>query len=391
MNIDLIRFTDKYLGTLLRLALYYYQKIRDLFPQKQNREPFKRILVVKFWGIGNIIRASPTFKAIRKRFPGARITFITLSRNLGIYEGSDLFDEVIYLKLRSVRAFLWDIIRMFFVLRRKKFDLVLDMEPLANFSEIVSFYVGVGARVGFTVPGRRSLFTIKVPFREDEHISRTFFRILSPFGLEIAEDLNPLPVPVSSEDKRYVRDLFESFEIGEDDITIALNVNASEVADARRWPPQNYARLARQLITELGAKLIFIGAPDESERVQEVIDMTGLPGLNIAGKTDLKQAAAALERTDIFVTNDSGPMHLAMTMGTPTVALFGPETPLRYGPISDSHIAIYKNYDCSPCIKFSQAKKIRCTEDSKCIMDITVEEVFAGVLTLFQKLRKNRE
>ncbi len=389
MNLDLIRFTDKYIGIPLRLFLYYYQKLRDLYPQRESREPFKRILVVKFWGIGNIIRVSPTLKAIRERFPQAKITFITLSQNRGIYEGSGLFDETVYLKLKSVWIFLWDVFKKYFILRRKRFDLVLNLEPLANFAEIVSFYVAVGARVGFTTPGRRSLHTIKIPFKEDEHISRTFYRVLYPFGLGPPDDLIPLPVPVSGAERETAESLLAESGVDWSRPLIALNINASNVADARRWPEENFIRLARRLREELAAELIFIGAPEEAERVASVVERTGA-GASLAGKTTLNQAAAALERADIFITNDSGPMHLAMAMETPTVALFGPESPRRYGPISDRHAAIYKGYDCSPCINFATAKKIRCKYGAKCIKDITVEEVFQEAVGLYQKTRKNR-
>ena len=390
MNLDLIRFVDKFLGTPLRLISYYYQKIRDLFPQRESREPYRRILLVKFWGIGNIIRASPTLAAIRKRFPDAKITFITLNRNRGIYEDSGLFDETLYLKLDSISAFLWDIIRKHFILRAKKFDLVLDLEPLANFAEIVTFYVGVGARVGFNLPQRRSLFTVKVPFCEDEHISKSFYRILMPFGVEIADDLTPLPIPLNSEDKAYVRKLLSDQGISSNGLIVGMNVNASEVADARRWAPENFSSLADRIVDEFGAQLIFIGAPDERERVQAVIDKTRCGGYNIAGHTTLQQAVAALDLMNIFITNDSGPMHLAMAMRTPTVAIFGPESPRRYGPLRDMHVSIFKDYDCSPCINFVQAKKIKCKHNAHCIADITVDEVFQGVKSIYQKWTANR-
>ena len=389
MNLDLIRFTDKYLGTPLRILLYYYQKARDLFPQRMSREPYKHILVVKFWGIGNIVRATPTFRAIRDRFPEARITFITLSQNRGICENSQLFDEVIYLRLKSVRAFLWDVIMKFFILRRERFDLALDLEPWANFAEIVSFYIAAGMRVGFTAPGRCSLYNIRVPFKEDEHISKSFFRILYPFGLRMPDDLKPLPIPIGEEAKEAVHKMLKERGLHDGDFTVAVNVNASDVADARRWPSDRFALLADRAAEEMGAKTIFIGAPNEAPLVQEVIDMMKSEGLNLAGQTTLEQAIAVLDRADIFVTNDSGPMHIAMAMGTPTVALFGPETPRRYGPLSDMHIAIFKDYECSPCITFAQAKKIRCKFDAKCIKDISVDEVFEGVKRLYRKLNPN--
>lgn len=386
MNLDLIRTIDKYLGTFLRLLLYYYQKVRDLFPGGLCKEPYERILIIKFWGIGNIVRTSPVLKAARIRFPKAHITFLTLSQNKGVYEDSGLFDETIYLNLQSVWAFLWDILVKFFQLKRRHFDLVLNLEPWANFAEIVAFYVGTRMRVGFTAPTRRSLFNVKVPFVEHEHITRSFFRILQPFGLKMPDDLRPLPIPLEEKDVKYVEVLLSAGGISSHDFIVAVNVNASDVADARRWMPQNFAQLADRLTSELQAKIVFVGAPSEKERVEEVIAMTKYKGICAAGKTNLKQAIALFARADVFVTNDSGPMHLAMAMRTPTVAMFGPETPARYGPQSDLHIAIFKNYDCSPCISFKKAKKIDCKMGARCMNDISVDEVFQAVVRL-----KNRK
>lgn len=189
------------------------------------------------------------------------------------------------------------------------------------------------------------------------------------------EDLLPLPLPVKDSDRERAEFILRECGLQGDGIVIALNVNASEVADQRRWGVEKYAELARRLKEHYRAELVFIGAPGEQRRVSEAVTMCG-GGINLAGKTTLIQVAAALENADLFITNDSGPMHLAMAMGTPTVALFGPETPRRYGPVSDRHIAVYKNYSCSPCINFAKAKKIRCKHNTKCIRDITVEEVF---------------
>jgi len=386
MNLDLIRNIDKYLGTFLRILLYYYQKIRDLYPAGWCKEPYERVLIIKFWGIGNIVRTSPVLKAARERFPDAHITFLTLSQNQGVYENSGLFDEAIYLNLHSAWAFLWDLIIKFFQLRRKHFDLVLNLEPWANFAEIVAFYVGVRMRVGFTAPQRKSLFNVKVPFVENEHISRSFYRILSPFGLKTPADLIPLPIPVKDEDRRYIEDFLQEQGVSNGDLLIAINVNASDVADARRWAPEKFAQLADRLGKELLAKIVFVGAPSEKPLVEEVMALTRCKGICAAGRTNLQQAIALFGRADIFVTNDSGPMHLAMAMNTPTVALFGPESPARYGPVSDTHYAIFKDYDCSPCISFKKAKKIDCKLGARCMNDISVEEVIQGVAALKKRL-----
>jgi heptosyltransferase-2 len=327
--------------------------------------------------------------AVRERFPSAEVTLLTLSQNRGVYEDNDLFDRYFYMDLRSALAFLWDILKKFWQFRKERFDLVLNLEPWANFSEVMTYIMTGGARVGFTAPIRRSLFNIRVPFREDEHISKSFFRILYPFGVLLPAEFRLVPAYYSEEDKRQALQILQQNGFRDDDSLIVINVNASSVADARRWSSTNFAALADRIHNGLPkVKLLFIGALSERPRVQEVVDKCKCSPVNLAGKTSLKQVIAILDLADIFITNDSGPMHLAVSLNTPTIALFGPESPMRYGPLGDKHLAIYKNHDCSPCITFAQAKKVKCRQNLKCIEDITVDEVLEGVITLYRQIKK---
>ncbi len=379
MNLGLIRLIDSRVGQIICNYLYYYDRFRSLFPPLRIPEGTHRILVIKFWGIGNLVQASPTLRGIRKRFPDAEIVFLTLDQNRGVYEGSDLYDEVIYLRLTTVWDFTRELFKLFFSLRSYDFDLIINLEPLVYFGELISFYAGVGHRIGFAVPGRKSLFTKSVEFREDEHIARTFYRTLGVIGVDddpTDELLAPEPIPITEEDRRAADELLRSEDISGGDFLIGVNVNASDVAIERRWPLENFAALVDLVIQKLNARVVLIGAPDEVPYVERAIAMMRQNPVNLAGRTTLREAIAVIDRLNLFITNDSGPLHLAYALDVPTISFYGPESPHRYGPLGKKHHTVYKDLDCSPCITFKNLKRINCKLDALCMRQITVHEVF---------------
>lgn len=382
MNLDLIRLVDSRVGQVVCNYLYYYDRFRALFPPLRIPEGTHRILIIKFWGIGNLIQVSPTLRAIREAFPNAKIVFLTLEQNKGVYEGSSLYDEAIYLRLTTAWDFTRELFKLFFSLRSYNFDLIIDLEPLVYFGELISFYVGVGPRIGFTVPGRKTLFTKPIEFREDEHIAKTFFRTLEVLGIPgnpTDEKLYPEPVPIAEEDKHAAEELLKSENINDNDFLIGVNVNASDVAKERRWPIENFAVLVDMVIQRLGAKVVLIGAPEEVPYVDRAVAMMRENPANLAGRTTLREAIAIIDRLNLFITNDSGPLHLAYAQGVPTISFYGPESPHRYGPFGDKHHTLYKDLDCSPCINFKNLKKINCQLDALCMRQITVSEAYSLV------------
>ena len=106
--------------------------------------------------------------------------------------------------------------------------------------------------------------------------------------------------------------------------------------------------------------------------------------VNLAGKTNITQLLALMEQVDLVITNDSGPLHLAVMMGTPTISFFGPESPLQYGPQEGNHTVLYKGYYCSPCLHVYNEKDSRC-KDNICLQDISVDEVFEVVTHYYRE------
>ena len=152
-------------------------------------------------------------------------------------------------------------------------------------------------------------------------------------------------------------------------------LHPGSVWKTKRWPAESYARLASRLVGETGAKVMLVGGAEDSALSAEVARQSGVPVLDWAGKTTLPELIALAPRWSLFVTNDSGPMHVAAAAGVPTLAIFGPTTrELGFFPYGDGHRVIEKDLACRPC-GLHGAKA--CPEGHfLCMRLISVEEVF---------------
>jgi len=391
MKMDMIKVLDKYGGVPICAGLYTYEKITSPFrslPPKKVRN----ILMLKFWGFGNIIMATPTIKAVKKKYPFAKITFVTLSKNKNILEKNPDVDEILYFKVENLTQVVKDVLNLMFTFRKNKYDMILDLEQFARTSSILAYLSGTKNRVGFTTQGqgRGFMYPIKVVYNNDQHMVKTFTDIAKAIGAN-PENYDLTRLDYSKGDKEYVDDYWDLVDVTKKDFVIGIHVSSGENVTARRWPKQNFAKLAEGLIKTYNAKIVFTGAPSEIDAVQEVIDMVKSKDnvVNSTGKVNLSQLAALIDRCDAFVSNDTGPMHMAAAVSTPTLSFFGPNTPHLYGPWQKNKIDFFLDLDCSPCITNFNNKSTNC-KDAKCLKQITVEDVMNKSKTFLTKIKNER-
>jgi len=168
-----------------------------------------------------------------------------------------------------------------------------------------------------------------------------------------------------------------------------MHANASDLALERRWPYEHFAELSKMIVNEKdSAVILFIGTRQENMSIEEIRKLvnngdTARRIFNLAGKLNIRQLSYLMKLASFGIFNDSGPLHLAVACGLRTVSLFGPETPLIYGPRSDDkdrHIVFFKNIDCSPCINVHDGKTVKCSRSApECLKGITPEEVFESI------------
>jgi ADP-heptose:LPS heptosyltransferase len=277
-----------------------------------------------------------------------------------------------------------------------KIDAVIDMEFLTRFSAILTFLTGAQSRVGFHTffgdgPYRGDLMTHRLLYNPHLHTSRMFeamvealtrdpailptFDFTPPTNQTFAK-FQPRPGETAEIDALLQR---ESPELGSAPL-ILLNPNASDLLPLRRWPPQRFVELARRLL-ELFPDLFigFTGAPAEAAAINQLAREVGSNRvIALAGKTTLRQVLVLYTRSEILVTNDSGPAHFASMTPIHVVTLFGPETPTLFAAQSLHSSVLWAGIACSPCVNAYNNRQSVC-RDNRCMQAITVDDVVAEV------------
>ncbi|HOW88969.1 MAG TPA: glycosyltransferase family 9 protein [Elusimicrobiales bacterium] len=383
MKIKHMKFLDKYAGYAACVVLTAFGRaFGSGEPAKIDKGAIRKVLVMKFWGLGSILLLSPAIAGIREEFPGARIVLFTSRRNSEICSSLGIFDEVRYLDVdRGWLAFAASLLRNMFRLFMDRFDMVVDFEFFTRFSAVLTFFTFSPIRVGYHAweAWRGDIHNIKVPFNRYWNIMDNFYNLGTYIGVAARPELRMARPRFTEEDRAFVDGLLG--KAGVSGGYIAANVNASDLVIERRWPYENFVELARRLLEKFGSSIVFVGSPSERPGVDAIVKEVGDPrAVNLAGMVSIPQLARLFEGADLVISNDSGPLHLAVAMGTPTVSLFGPETPAIYGPKGKEHTVIFKNIDCSPCCNVHDRKSVHCYwEKPRCMSLITVAEVFEAI------------
>jgi ADP-heptose:LPS heptosyltransferase len=385
MNTAQMRVIDDFLGGAICLLLDSYAIVRRLFHRQELPESVRKILVTKYLGMGSILLATPTIRTLKEAYPDSKLVFLTFERNAAFARQIPLIDEVRSVRTTSVLALARDLARLLPALRRERFDLVLDLEFFARFSTIVSFLSGGGMRIGYYLPKlwRGDLLTHQIHFNPYRHVTEVFASQLAPLGLAVT-DYSLTPPTVIDAALARVTALLDSYGVAPGEKLIVVNANASDLSRERCWPIEYFVSLITSAAELPGRRLILVGSSDETTYVDRLHN--SLPGhirtgvLNIAGKLAIDEFIALLKSVDLCISNDSGPLHIAASLGIPTVSFFGPETPSLYGPVGSSHTVFNAGLYCSPCLNVFNAKRAMCNGDNRCMKDISPESVLATLL-----------
>jgi lipopolysaccharide heptosyltransferase I len=314
--------------------------------QSLANDPFdspRRVLIIKPSAIGDIVHALPVLPRLRKLWQSAKISWLVAPAGAALIERHPLLDEVILFERgRYGRgwhnpAAMWDLVRFIHELRRRKFDLVIDLQGLFR-SAWISLACGAPRRVGFS--NARELapwfYTETVDCSWDhDHAVERYLKVATALGC--ADGPVEFCFAVDDEDRRYIAELVSP------QMKYAVLMPGTNWA-TKRWPIERFAELAGALKERLGLESIVAGGPGDAEIARQIPAK-----LNLVGKTNLRQIVALLERACLVIANDTGPMHMAAALGIPLVAPYGPTDPTRTGPFGRQDSVIRLNLPCSPC------------------------------------------
>ena len=383
MNLDFIRIIDKYFGCVIASILCLYIYLKKIFFHDKDIKQIKKILIVRFFGFGNLVLALPTIKKISDLFPDAKIYLLTINKNKHLYDAVGFIDKTIYINVNSFKEFIVSFIKTVFYLRKEKFDLAVDFEVFAYISAFMLYIVGIKKRIGYKIKGylRGSLYMIAISYNDNQHISKTFYDLAVALGAERKKNVELIELNTSIEDRTVVGKFLILNSIDKNDNLIGIHVGSGQNFINRRWPEAYFAIVADYLIEKFGVKIIFTGTKEESFLINNTIkEMKYYKGqVVVADNLNLSQLAFLMKQFKVYFCTDTGPLHLAIAMGIPTVSFFGPNTPLIYGPPTNTrHIFFYEKVSCSPCITNYNAKMSNCKKPV-CLTRISAEKVISSL------------
>jgi heptosyltransferase-2 len=329
-----------------------------------------RILLTRTDRIGDVVLSTPAIKAVRDRYPDSYIAFMVRPYARDIVEGNPYLDEVIVYDKYGKEKSLLSTIGFALDLRKKKFDTAFMLHP-TNRVHLISYLAGIPERVGYD---RKLPFflTKKIPHLKQagkKHELEYTLDLLRSTGIEAKS--RELFVPLHERDVTRIEKILEEHHAGKNVPLIAANPGAS--SRSKRWPAENFAYLSDDLAKRYKARILIVSDKANAEFAERVVKNMKHEPVNLAGKTTVGELAALLSRCRLFISNDSGPVHIACAVGTPVISIFGRNnpglSPVRWGPTGEKSAVFHKDVGCEACPAET------CSIGFKCLEAITPAEV----------------
>jgi heptosyltransferase-2 len=340
-----------------------WQRLRPARKFQPVPGPAPRLLVRTPNWVGDAIMSLPVLSGLVRLFPQAEITILAARRVSPLFLGLPGVAEVIpYPAGREKWRVLWGL--------RGRFHLAVTLANSLE-SALGLWLLRAPVRLGYAADARGPLLKPAVSGRRDLAGLHTVFYYLGLLKtLGEVESFSPPALYLREEESAAAAKLLSAAGSGSGP-WVGLSPGAA-YGPAKRWPPERFAALGRELAREFGARLVLLGGPGEARVANQVKAQLGLPVLDLTGKTDLRQALAVLSRLNLLVTNDSGLMHAAAALGVPLVAVFGSTDPAATGPFTPRATVLHRPLPCSPC------RRRTCNLGYPCLTAIGVEEVLAA-------------
>lgn len=369
---------------------------------------FQNILLIKLSALGDIVHTLPVLNALRARYPKARIDWLIASEFAELVADHPAISNVIAFP-RDDWSAPWraapylNTARLIASLRAAEYDLAIDLQGQLR-SAVFVFACGAPMRIGFDKPRKEIWNTLKrnIPdeakkhawqgAREgswlaytqhialptlDLHPVERYLGVAPMLGLEADAPDFSLPIPPHAATR--IDALLDYYDIGK---TKQLAVIAPGTNwDTKQWRKDGFAELARHLLQK-GLAVVLIGSQTERALCEEVRQLA--PGaIDLAGETTLPELAALLRRSALCVSNDSGPMHLAVALERPVIGLFGPTDPIWAGPYRRADAVLRVELACSPCY----LRRLRdCPNDHACMKTLGAAKAIALAEGIIAKL-----
>jgi heptosyltransferase-2 len=346
-------------------------------------EGIERILIRGTNWIGDVVMTLPAVAAVRKTWPRARISILAKPWVADVYRLSPDVDEIIPFEEPGRHTGIRGKWRLAAELRRYRFDCAILLQNAIE-AAILARLAGIPLRAGYNSDGRGALLTHSVrrsPEIRTVHQIDYYLAMVGAVGcLAARRDVHLSP---GADYAETAERLFKQYGLEGNRHLIGIAPGAA-YGPAKKWFPERFAAVTDRLIDDTGAQAVLFGSAGDRSSTTAVAQSTRHPLIDIAGKTNLKEAMAVIARCNLFLSNDSGLMHVAGALGIPTIAIFGSTNPTATSPVGKKSVVIHHDVNCGPCLKPV------CPTDFRCMEIIGVDEVYAAAHQLLAVNEKNR-
>ena len=311
--------------------------------------------------LGDIVLTTPVYTALCDKFPDAVIDIVTSPAGEAIFTGARSKGKIIVRKRRqTLKERFFEVIDF----RRERYDLAVDLKN--SFLPVFS--------------GARYAFPILPALRRKGHMLDVHMGVIKklsgkdPFNKRFF-------ITVSETDKKFVSGIMEGGEFFGEKEKRTVVINPGAKSHIKRWGVKNYAGLLKKFDRRQGYRVIMVGGKEDSGMIKDILDISGACAIDLSGKTTIGALYELIKHSDVLITNDSGPMHIASAAGTPTVAIFGPSNEKKYGPLAPGSFVLTPEVDCRPCEKALCSKGF----NDGCISMVTPDRVFEAAKSILER------
>ena len=339
--------------------------------------PPRRVLLLRLERIGDLLMSLEAIEDVRQAAPAAAIDLVVgswnvdLARRIRGIQRVDTLDAA-WLARESTGAPLGRLLQCARTWGARKYDLALNFEPDVRSNMLLA--VSRAARTaGFASAGGGALLDVALEFDRGAHTTTNAQRLVAAV-LDVPSRTRPATLELEAEERRRAAER-TSRRKGP---LIGIHVSGGRLI--KQWDPRRVAELGLRLVSQHGATIVLTGSAADRALVAPVAaTLNRGEVVNLAGELDLPSLAAVLEQLDVFISGDTGPMHIAAAVGTPVVAVFGPSDPVRYGPIHPIHRVVRVDLPCSPCNRIRLPPKRCAGHTPDCLTGVDPEMVYRAV------------
>jgi lipopolysaccharide heptosyltransferase II len=375
---------------LLRLIPYLTWPLKLRRSHPLIRSP--SVALIRPDHLGDLLFTTPAIRLLREAFPEARITYLVGPWSKAVIENNPHVDEIALCpfpgftrqKKRSMIEPYVTLLQHARQLRQRGFDLAIILRFDHWWGALLAYLAGIPRRVGYDVAEVRPFLTDIVPHLPNRHEVEQNLTLVEQVADHTSHITHtsriaswPLEFHLSAEDEELAEDYLAGYGVEGDDLLICIHPGAG--APVKLWRNEAWAQVADTLAQRCGAKVILTGSAEEAPLCRAIADKMTVKPIVAAGETTLGGLAGIMARCQLVLGVDSGPLHLAVALGTPTVHLFGPVDSRTFGPWGDParHIVVTSEMDCIPCNRLDYAPSE--LHQHPCVRNITVEQVLGAV------------